>query len=163
MTSRPVQIEESSHSRKRRAAAATIALTLALSGILVVEDTAWAAETSVPMGTLTDFSVLAHTTITDTGSTSTFADGVGVSPGTDITTIGPGQVASGGIHRNDATAVQAQTDLSAAYLYAANQPANPIPLAAELGGQILPPGVHSAGATALGLTGTLTLDGGGDK
>ncbi len=163
MTSRPVQIEESGHSRKRRAAAAAIALTLALSGILVVEDTAWAAETSVPMGTLTDFSVLAHTTITDTGSTSTFTDGVGVSPGTDITTIGPGQVASGGIHRNDATAVQAQTDLSAAYLYAANQPANPIPLAAELGGQILPPGVHSAGATALGLTGTLTLDGGGDK
>ncbi len=36
-------------------------------------------------------------------------------------------------------------------------------IAAELGSQTLHAGVHSAGATALGLTGTLTLDGDGNR
>jgi hypothetical protein len=148
--------------RKRRIGVAAIALTLALSHILIVQAPALAAHvTAVPMGTLTGFSVLAHTTITDTGSTSTFADGVGVSPGTDITTIADNQVLSGGIHRDDLVARQAQTDLTAAYQYASSQTAESI--AAELGGQTLLEGVHSSGATALGLTGTLTLDGGGNK
>ena len=148
--------------RKRRIGVAAIAMTLALSHILIVQAPALAAHvTAVPMGTLTGFSVLAHTTITDTGSTSTFADGVGVSPGTDITTIADNQVLSGGIHRDDLVARQAQTDLTAAYQYASSQTAESI--AAELGGQTLLEGVHSSGATALGLTGTLTLDGGGNK
>ena len=146
----------------RRTGAALIAFTMATSGLLVTAAPASAVPgLTVPMGTLTNFSALANTTITDTGSTSTFADGVGVSPGTAITTIGDGQVNSGGIHRNDAAAQQAQTDLTAAYQYAKAQSGAAI--GAELGSQILLPGVHTAGATALGLTGTLTLDGDGNK
>ena len=137
-------------------------MTLALSQVLIVQAPALAAHVpAVPMGTLTGFSAVAHTTITDTGSTSTFADGVAVSPGTDITTIADIQVLSGGIHRNDSVAQQAQTDLTAAYQYASTQTG--VPIGAALGGQTLFEGVHSSGATALGLTGTLTLDGGGNK
>ena len=145
----------------RRTGAALIAFTVATSGLLIVATPALAVPPlTVPMGTLTNFSALAHTTITDTGSLSAFADGVGVSPGTAITTITDGQVHSGGIHRNDSPAQQAQTDLAAAYEYAKAQTGAGI--AAELGSQTLHPGVHSAGATALGLTGTLTLDGDGN-
>jgi type VI secretion system secreted protein VgrG len=147
---------------KSRTGAAVIAMTLALSHILIVQTPALAAHvTAVPMGTLTSFSVLAHSIITDTGGTTIFADGVGVSPGSNTTTIAEDQVLSGGIHRDDSVARQAQTDLTAAYQYAAGQAGEPV--AAALGGQTLLEGVHSSGATALGLTGTLTLDGGGNK
>jgi hypothetical protein len=159
MTSRPVQIEESGHSQKRRAAAAAIALTLALSSILVVEDTAWAAVTTVPMGTLTDFSVLAHTVITDTGGTSKFSDGAGVWPGTTITGIEQGDLTSGGIHLGDEVAHQAQIDLATAY-QAASQPSEDIP--AELSGLTRLEGVYRPGEAAMNLTGTFTLDGGGN-
>ncbi|HUP15217.1 MAG TPA: ice-binding family protein [Acidimicrobiia bacterium] len=162
MTSSRFGIEGLDHPRKRRIGVAAIAMTLVLSHIFIVQAPALAAHvTAVPMETLTGFSVLAHTTITDTGSTSTFADGVGVSPGSDITTIADSQVLSGGIHRDDLVARQAQTDLTAAYQYASIQ--NAAPIGAELGGQTLLEGVHSSGATALGLTGTLTFDGGGNK
>ncbi len=64
---------------KSRIGVAVIAMTLAVSHILIVQTSASAAhEIRVPTGTLTDFSVLAHSKITDTGATSTFSDGVGV-------------------------------------------------------------------------------------
>ena len=150
------------HGLSRRTGAVLIAFTMATSGLLAIAAPASAVPAlTVPMGTLTSFSALAHTTITDTGSTSTFVDGVGVSPGIAITTISDDQVQSGGIHRNDAIAQQAQADLVIAYQYAEGQAGAAI--AAQLGGETLHPGVHTAGATALGLTGTLILDGDGSK
>lgn len=74
-----------------------------------------------------------------------------------MTGFPPGQVKNGSIHIADAAAVQAQADLTAAYNDAAARTAASTVIA-DLGGQTLPPGVHRS-ATALTLTGTLTLDG----
>jgi hypothetical protein len=155
---------EQSVSGRSRAGAAVVAMMLALSHILIFQATASAAhEIRVPMGTLTNFSVLAHSLITDTGGTSTFADGVGVWPGSSVVGISDGDQASGGIHLGDALAEQAQSDFSLAYAYAAAQ--IPEVIAAELGGQILGAGVYgpAGGGTALSLGTTLTLDAEGDK
>jgi hypothetical protein len=112
---------EQSRPGKSRVGVAVLVMTLALSHILIVQSPASAAhEIRVPMGTLTDFSVLAHSLITDTGGTSTFADGVGVWPGDSVDVgITNEDVGSEGIHRGDAEAAQAQSDVSLAYDYAA--------------------------------------------
>jgi ice-binding like protein len=52
----------------------------------------------------------------------------------------------------------AQGDLTTAYNNAAGLPSPPPVLAADIGGQTLPPGVYKA-TTTLGITGNLTLDG----
>jgi hypothetical protein len=79
---------EQSGPGKSRTGAAVIAMMLALSHVLIAQTPASAAlEIRVPMGTLTDFSVLAHSLITDTGGTTTFADGVGVWPGDSVVGI----------------------------------------------------------------------------
>ena len=59
-------------------------------------------------------------------------------------------------HAGDAVTQQAKTDLVTAYNSAAGQgPTTPVP--ADLGGQTLTPGVYNS-ASALGLTGNLTLE-----
>ncbi len=149
---------------KSRTGAAVIAMVLALSHILIVQSPASAAhEIRVPMGTLTNFSVLANSLITDTGGTTTFADGVGVWPGNSVVGISDGDQASGGIHLGDPVAQQAQSDFSLAYSYSAAQ--SPSVIAAELGGQTLVAGVYgpAGGGTALSLGTTLTFDAEGDK
>src|SRR5581483_2898156 len=63
-------------------------------------------------------------------------------------------------HGGDAVTQQAKTDLDTAYGVAAGEgPTSPI--VADLGGQTLTPGVYNSGSS-IGLTGTLTLNGGGD-
>ena len=64
---------------------------------------------------------------------------------------------SGATHAADAAALQAQTDLTTAYNAAAGSGPT-IPVAADLGGQTLTPGVYNS-ASSLALTGTLTLSG----
>ena len=66
------------------------------------------------------------------------------------------------MHATDPSAAQAQADLTIAYNDAASrQPPRALP--ADVGGKTLTPGVYKTGATpALGVTGTLTLDGQGD-
>src|SRR5690606_37083760 len=67
---------------------------------------------------------------------------------------------NGAVHAGDAAALSAKNDLVAAYDAAAGQgPQLAVPV--ELGGLALTPGVYSSGG-ALGLTGALTLDAGGD-
>lgn len=115
------------------------------------------AATAVGLGTAAEFSVLAGSTVTNTGPT-TLTGSLGVSPGTAITGFPPG-IVGGTIHRADATAAQAQTDTTTAYNTAASQtPATAV--AVELGGRTLEPGVYRNGT--LGITGTLTLDAQGD-
>jgi hypothetical protein len=139
-------------------AAGTGAAVVVLSGV-VGAPAAWAAQPPVGLGTATSFAVLAGTTVTNTGP-STVSGDLGVSPGSAVTGFPPGQVNNGAQHVGDAVALQAQTDLTTAYNDAAGRtPATVAP--ADLGGQTLAPGVYKA-ASALGLTGTVTLDGQSD-
>ncbi len=120
---------------------------------------AWAAQPPVGLGTTTSFAVLAGTTVTNTGP-SVISGNLGVSPGTAVTGFPPGKVINGTQHKADAVALQAQSDLTTAYTDAAGRtPATVV--SKDLGGQTLAPGVYKA-ASAMGLTGTVTLDGHSD-
>jgi hypothetical protein len=97
--------------------------------------------------------------VTNTGPSRISGD-LGVSPGTAVTGFPPGQVNNGAQHVADPVALQAQTDLTTGYNDAAGRtPATSV--SSDLGGQTLAPGVYKA-ASALGLTGTVTLDGQSD-
>jgi hypothetical protein len=80
-----------------------------------------------------------------------------------ITGFPPGTI-TGAFHPGDAVAKTAQGDLLTAYNYAAAQPGGAI-LTADIGGQTLAPGVYktTSAQPSLGITGNLTLDGGGDS
>jgi Ice-binding-like len=119
---------------------------------------AQAAEAPVGLGTASTFAVLAGTTVTNTGPTTVSGD-LGVSPGSAVTGFPPG-VVTGVIHAADAAAAQAQVDLTTAYGDAAGRTPSSA-LAAAIGGLTLTPGVYNAPA-AVGVTGTVTLDGQGD-
>jgi hypothetical protein len=140
---------------KVRITSASALIALFLAGPLA--SSAQAAATVVPLGTATAFSVLAGSTVTNTGTT-TIERSVGVSPGTAITG-GSTMVVGGAYHSADAVAAQAKVDLTAAYGNAAGQNP-PIASDAELGGETLVGGVYNRPTTAdMGLTGVLTLDG----
>jgi hypothetical protein len=112
------------------------------------------ASASTILGTAQDFAVLAHESVTNTGTTSIYGN-VGVSPGTSITgapTLIPGSV----IHNNDSVAGQALTDEIAAYNSLKSMAVTGA-LGAELGGTTLTQGVYHFSDSAQ-ITGTLTLD-----
>ena len=127
----------------------------ALVGLVAFPGSALAATAPVPLGTAKSFVVLAGSGVTNTGATTLNGD-LGTFPTTAITgksTI----ILHGTNHAGDAVTQQAKKDLTSAYTTAAGAgPTKAIPV--ELGGTTLQPGVYSGGA--LGLTGTLTLDGG---
>jgi hypothetical protein len=133
----------------------TLTLGVAVSGVGAIR--AEAAQARVGLGTAASFAVLAGQTVTNTGP-SVIAGGIGLSPGSAVTGFPPGTV-NGNMHTADATALQAQADLTAAYNDAAGR-ATSATVSADLGGQKLVPGVYTGGT--LGLTGTLTLDAQGD-
>ncbi len=116
---------------------------------------AHAAATVPPLGTASAFSVLAGSTVTNVGTT-VIDRSVGVHPGTAVT--GQNTMVIGGtVHKGDAVALQAKTDLTTAYNNAAAQTPR-IAQDPELGGETLVGGVYNR-AAAMGLTGELTLDG----
>jgi hypothetical protein len=137
------------------ASAAALGLLIALPG------NAQAAQPPVGLGTATSFAVLAGSAVTNTGN-SVISGDLGVSPGVVpplVTGFPPGLVNNGTQHAADPVAAQAQLALTTAYLDAAGRtPTTAVPV--ELGGRTLNPGVYAGGA--LGLTGALTLDAGGD-
>ncbi|MFA5993897.1 MAG: ice-binding family protein [Parcubacteria group bacterium] len=106
-----------------------------------------------------NFVVLGGSTVTNTGSSVLTGD-LGVSAGSAITGFPPGTT-SGTTHSNDAVAIQAQVDLTAAYTNASGQACDHNLTGQDLGGKIITPGVYCFDSSAQ-LTGTLTLDGGGD-
>jgi hypothetical protein len=144
---------------------------------------------ALALGAACGYGVLAHTTVTSTGNTAVGATlpataDLGVSTGTAVVgfvptntyvgtgthTDGPGTV-TGTIHLNDppppspTSAAQAQADLLVAYNNLAGRTA-PAPTiltgsAPDIGGQTLAPGIYKSN-TSLAITGTVTLDGGGD-
>lgn len=114
---------------------------------------------AVPLGSTSHYSVLAASTVTNTGDT-TLPRNLGLSPGTSITGFPPGIVGSQGeTHIADTSAQQAQDDLTGAYINAAGRPLTGT-TSADLGSLTVEPGVYAAsGKGALSLNGTLTLDG----
>jgi hypothetical protein len=113
-------------------------------------------QAQVNLGTAANFQVLGGSTVTNTGAT-TVNGNVGVSPGSSVTGFPPGVVTGGAIHANDATAIQAQSDLIAAFNSITPMPCNTDLTGQNLGGLTLTPGVYCFSSSAA-LTGTLTLD-----
>jgi len=117
---------------------------------------AHAVATVPPLATASAFSVLAGSTVTNTGPT-TVDRSVGVHPGTAVT--GRNTMTVGGtVHQATPVALQAKEDLTNAYDDAAGQTDGVTVVDDELGGETLPGGIyrHNSG---MGLTGALTLDG----
>ena len=95
----------------------------------------------VGLGTAGNFGVLAGSTVTSTGATVVAGD-LGVSPGSAVVGFPPG-IVTGTIHAADATAAQAQIDLTAAYNDAAGRPLPPL-IPPDIGGTVITPGVSNA-------------------
>lgn len=114
------------------------------------------AQTAPSLGTAESFAVLGGTTVTNTGSSVVTGD-LGVSPGAAVTGFPPGVVLGGTIHAANATALQAQNDLTTAYNALTAQGCTANLTGQDLGGLTLIPGVYCFDTSAQ-LTGTLTLD-----
>jgi uncharacterized repeat protein (TIGR01451 family) len=106
------------------------------------------------------FAVLGGQTVTNTGS-SVITGNLGVSPGSAVTGFPPGLVIGGTIHAADAVALQAQNDTVTGYDSLAGQACTSDMTDQDLAGKSLVPGVYCFSSSAQ-LTGTLTLNGGGD-
>lgn len=113
------------------------------------------------LGTASTYGILAGASVTCASPPGTINADVGISPGSTITGFGAGLCTiTGAQHLGDATALAAQNDLLAAYnaLVALTCTTT---IVADLGGTTITPGVY-CGASSVGVTGTLTLDGGGN-
>lgn len=139
---------------------------LTLCGLLAVPllvlsaSTAGAQQAGVGLGTAGAFGVLGGSTVTNTGPT-VINGNLGVSPGNAITGFPPGQV-NGTTHPGDATAAQAQSDLTVAFNDAAGRACDVNLTGQDLGGKTLTPGAHCYSAAAQ-LTGTVTLNAQGNE
>lgn len=134
--------------------AAAVAGVLCLVFVPTAAQAATTIDGPIDLGTAAPFSVLASSTVTNTGPSIINGD-VGLSPQTSITGFPPG-IVNGTTHQTDAVAAQAQADLTTAY----NVAAGLSPVASGLGdltGASLTPGVYSGGT--LSVTGELTLAG----
>jgi len=110
--------------------------------------------TAVDLLTAGNFRILAGTTVT-IGTGNTVTGDVGVSPGTSITNNG---TVNGTTHLNDASAIQAQSDLITAYNDVAGRTVNET-VGSELGSTTLGRGVYTSASGTFAITGTLTLNG----
>ena len=112
----------------------------------------------VDLGGATTFGVLAYAAITSTGATTITGD-VGTTAAA-ITGLVPTQIHFGQIFETSpTTAGAAHAGAAAAQLFLDGLTASPLP-AVDLGGRTISPGVYQGGT--IELTGTVTLDGGGD-
>jgi hypothetical protein len=153
-------------SRFRRSGTAAIATVLAVgAGLLFAIDRPAEAGIvpAVTMGTADSYSVLGATTVTNTGL-SVLDQSIGLSPGTAITGFPPGVVlAPATIEAATPATLQAQADLTTAYVDAAGRSVEFALTSPDLVGQTLIPGVYAAAAKApLSLSGPLILDGQGN-
>ena len=107
------------------------------------------------------FSVLAGSTVTNTGPTVVKGD-LGLSPGTAVTGFLPGKVI-GTQHLADPTAANAEADLTVAYNDAAGRSLCPVSIAGNLGGLTLAPGLYKSTSSLEISSGDLTLDAKGNS
>jgi hypothetical protein len=124
---------------------------------LLFASSALAATATVGLGTAASFSVLAGSTVTNTGPTTMFGD-LGLSPGSSVT--GAPHVL-GQTHVDDAVAIGAKNALTTAYNDAASRPSNGS-AGTELAGQTFTAGVRTASSSLLLSSGSVTLDAQGD-
>ena len=144
--------------------AAAVALAGSVTALLAVGQPASAGIVpTVSLATSANYSVLAATTVTNTNQ-SVLGQSVGLSPGTEVVGFPPGVVLPPGvIAAANADTLQAQSDLTAAYVDAAGRPVEFTQVNPDLVGQTLLPGVYAATSKgALSLSGQLVLDGQGD-
>ncbi len=136
---------------------ATVGATFGLATVIV---TAAAPLPLVNLGAAGPNGIMAGTAVTCVALGFIFAD-VAISPG--VTNTGfPPCVITGVTHLGDAIAAQGQIDLTNAYNTLAGLPCAPGNfIVANLGGTTKAAGVYCS-ATSIGVTGTLTLDGGGN-
>ncbi len=132
---------------------------------LPVVAVAASAAISPPLATAEKYSVLAGTTVTNTGPTTVEGD-LGVSPGSAVTGFPPGVVGPPGTI-NNADAAQAQIDAGVAFGALSAVPNATCDVtydpAQDLAGLTLTPGVYCFPTSAqLTTNQPLTLDGGGD-
>jgi hypothetical protein len=114
----------------------------------------------VALGAAASNGIMAGTAFTCVTNGRINAD-IAISPGSTVTGFPP-CVITGVQHLADAVADQAQIDLTNAYNTLAGLPCPPAnAIVADLGGTTKPAGVYCS-ASSIGVTGTLTLDGGGD-
>lgn len=131
-----------------------------ISGTATVIVTANGAAPIVNLGTAAPNGIMAGTAFTCVSLGVINAD-IAISPGSTVTGFPPCSI-TGTQHLADAIAVQAQKDLTAAYNVLAGLPCPPAnAIVANLGGTTKPAGVYCT-ASGIGVTGVLTLDGGGD-
>jgi hypothetical protein len=115
----------------------------------------------VNLGAASSMGILAGSTITCVTGGTINAD-IGLSPGTAVVLGSPACVVTGTQHITDAVAAQAQSDNTTAYNTLAALPCGTVVGTADIGaGSTKPAGVYCSAST-IGMTGTLTLDGGGD-
>lgn len=120
------------------------------------------APPAIPLGAACSFGMLGATpSVTNTGPSNVTGD-IGVWPAASIVGFPPGTL-TGTQHPGDAVAQTAQGNLTTAYNQAAGAAGGAI-LVADIGGLTLTPGVYKTTSSqpSLGITGNLTLDGGGD-
>jgi hypothetical protein len=115
--------------------------------------TALGAPATVGLGTSEGFSVLAGSTVTNTGPTTMFGD-LGLSPGSSVT--GAPHVL-GETHVDDAVAIGAKSALTTAYNDAASRPSDGS-AGTDLTGQTFTAGVRTASSSLLLSAGSVTLD-----
>ncbi|HVA04960.1 MAG TPA: ice-binding family protein [Acidimicrobiales bacterium] len=137
---------------------APVAVILAAVAVMAPAVHADAAQTPVGLGTAGSFAILAGSGITNTNATTVTGD-VGTFPTTSESGTASMTI-TGTNHAGDAVTQGAKNDLVTAYNTAAGEsPQTAVP--ADLGGQTLNPGTYNS-ASSLGLTGSLTLNGGGN-
>jgi hypothetical protein len=120
------------------------------------------APAALTLGSACTFGILAATpSVTNVGPTIVTGD-VGVWPAASVVGFPPGTL-TGTVHLGDSVAMTAQGDLTTAYGAAAGAAGGAV-LTPDIGGETLPAGVYktTSASPTLGITGNLTLDGGGD-
>ena len=114
----------------------------------------------IPLGVVAPYGIMAGLSFTCITGGLINAD-IANSPGSTVTGFPP-CVITGVQHLADATALNAQNDLTTLYNTLAGLPCPPAnAIVADLGGTTKPAGVYCT-ASGISVTGTLTLDGGGD-
>jgi hypothetical protein len=113
------------------------------------------------LGTASTYGILAGASVTcNPSATNAINADIGISPGSTLTGFPP-CIITGHTRLGNDSALAAQSYALAVYHDLAGKPCGTVVGTADMGGTTKTAGVYCSGST-LGVTGTLTLDGGGD-